>query len=54
MPIMNELEEDAMWDRWTDGAIAGSKGLPCPADDPDTREGYEHGLRQRVFLEEQE
>jgi hypothetical protein len=39
--------DDAEFDRWADAALAALRGQPIPADDPDSRSGYEHGLEQR-------
>jgi hypothetical protein len=39
--------DDAAADRWTDAVLAALRGQPCPADDADSREGYQHGLDAR-------
>lgn len=41
------VEDDAAIDRWHDGWFSGYRGQPCPADDPDTKSGYNEGCARR-------
>jgi hypothetical protein len=39
--------DDAAADRWSDAALAALRGQACPANDPDSLNGYAHGMDQR-------
>lgn len=34
-------------DLWNAAALAGMRGEPCPADDPDSLDGHAHGVALR-------
>ena len=39
---------DAEIDLWNDAVLAAMRGLPCPADDSHSRDGYAYGLDARA------